>query len=276
MSPTHIVIDIEALSLQTNAHILSIGAIALRNDGEHISHFYSVIDPKLAQPGRHVDPATVAWWIREPCNDARNAIWGDSAPTDRDIVQALSRLRGWIESVQRKDTLSTGDLAVWGNGPEYDNAVLENAFKSLHLDMPWHFYQNQSIRTLRLMHPECKAPFVGVKHHALHDAQHEALMLSSWLRSKAPGTSDEWAPDQCAGCGGSEILGIAYRDTCNAHKVITTPGVATKAAKNAKPMPACAGGCHNGYITTRPNAFTSRTNPCHVCNSNGEFRGVRP
>ena len=55
----HLAIDLETLSLEPNAHILSIGAVFFDPaTGEMGDSFYVEIDPQHEQPGAHVSAST--------------------------------------------------------------------------------------------------------------------------------------------------------------------------------------------------------------------------
>lgn len=202
---THIVIDCESLSLTPTAHILSFGAIAISDTGEYLGNFYRVLVGE--QPGRDVDPNTVAWWMTVPEQAARDAIWQLSGH-QQPIIRALIEFAGWYAQHDNGP-----QMAVWGNGPEVDCVWLETLCKDFHVDLPWKFYEQNSIRTLKLLHPECAevGPFEGVKHHALDDAKHEAKMLQKHLQEPRIDTTclSDVAPSHaakserwCSNCNG--------------------------------------------------------------------------
>ena len=175
---THFVIDAETLSLAPNAHMLSLGIVALYADGTR-GHAYWVIDQSLPQHNRHIDAMTVAWWQSEKVTQAaRDAIWKPDRPTV-DVETMLQQLRMFINAHDDGNP----ERAVWGNGPEADCVWLKTLHKALHLPLPWNFYEQQSIRTLKLLLPDCAdvGEFKGIKHHALDDALHEAKMVQKWL-----------------------------------------------------------------------------------------------
>ena len=76
-----------------------------------------------------------------------------------------------------------GERLVWGNGATFDNVILRRAFDDCAIEAPWPFWHDRDLRTILGLYPEAKArEFEGVKHHALHDARHEARMLIDALR----------------------------------------------------------------------------------------------
>lgn len=205
----HFVKDWETLSLDPRAHLLSVGVVALDNSGNIVSEFYQVIDQTQAQ-GRHISQDTVAWWATKPDQAARDAIWKEAAP--KPAIGAVLALADWVEHIAAGD-----EIAMWGNGPEADCVWTETFARDNGLEMPWEFWQQQSIRTLKLLHPDCAdiGPFQGIKHHALDDARHQAKMLQKFLRereglidatcltSSAPEFVAPYLETTCARCNGT-------------------------------------------------------------------------
>lgn len=144
-SVTDIVIDIETLSLRNTAAILSIGAAAITESAEPAGLFYERIDiDSCLDKGMTIDADTLAWWFKQPTKYMN--ISGGMGATD-----ALRNLFAWIiELGYGKDSSATN---IWGNGPEFDNAIIINAAyrllpKSVVNDMLWDYRRNQSVRTL--------------------------------------------------------------------------------------------------------------------------------
>ncbi|NDD98181.1 MAG: 3'-5' exoribonuclease, partial [Actinobacteria bacterium] len=62
---TQVMIDIETLSTQYNAAILSIGAVKWE-ESEIVDTFYINVDPKSCKElGLHVEHKTVEWWMKQ-------------------------------------------------------------------------------------------------------------------------------------------------------------------------------------------------------------------
>ena len=79
---------------------------------------------------------------------------------------------------------STDTVKVWGNGKEFDCAILEHAFQQLEMPCPWKFWDTQDVRTvitlaeLHGFNPKKTRPFEGMPHRALDDARHRARYVA--------------------------------------------------------------------------------------------------
>lgn len=174
----HVVLDLETLGTGPGCVILSIGAVLLSPAGVEDT-FYQVIDLDSSMShGLKVDPDTLIWW-QEQSVEARVAVFVSDAYTLGSVLQSFAK---WLPRDR--------NFEIWGNGPDFDNAILNHAYTVCRIKCPWDFWRNQSIRTARLMHPEVEAPpfpAEKTKHHALHDAEYEAEILYQIL-SKSWGT----------------------------------------------------------------------------------------
>ncbi|WP_392385088.1 3'-5' exonuclease [Marinomonas primoryensis] len=179
-----IVTDIETKDTLQTAVILSIGAVVV--DTETLKRgekFHIVISQ--SQPGRTVSESTMDWWRkqREETPVAFEAVFNLSPKPD--LKTALNSFKEWIEET------GIDRPQVFGNGPEFDNMILEHAFKTeLGHSAPWDFGSNQSIRTAVLfgrmlldINPKKDLPFIGCQHVALDDAMHEAKILIEVLKA---------------------------------------------------------------------------------------------
>ena len=94
----HIVPDIETLSLQNTAAIVSIGAVAIDPFGSVIGQFYINIDPESydTHPNFHIDDATVAWWNNPERAEAKKTLSYDMYF----IEHALITFNNWIKDVK--------------------------------------------------------------------------------------------------------------------------------------------------------------------------------
>lgn len=174
----NVMIDLETLAFDYDAVFPTIGACLFEpTTGEIGETFYRVIDWQSALDfGRTVDQKVLKWWMaQEPEAKAEILKDGDT------IEQVLFDFGQWLPD----------DAIVWGNGPTFDIAKLETAYtKYLGIDMiPWEFHAIRCCRTIRdlcdpMITPQ-SIPFTGIKHHALHDAIHQAKYVSAmwqWLR----------------------------------------------------------------------------------------------
>lgn len=181
MSTLDIIIDLETLSLRRTAAIATIGAVAVRGQ-ETIGDIYLRVDIQSAiDAGGAVDAGTVAWWLRQS-DDARAEI--HTADDRHLILTALLTLDAWIHAIADGQT-----VIPWGNGAGFDLAILAEAYAGQGLTPPWQFWNERDLRTALDLAPGAKAlagQFQGIKHHALHDARHEALLLIAARATNTP------------------------------------------------------------------------------------------
>lgn len=179
------VIDIETLDKKPNAVIFAIGCVIVDvNDLSITSELYTVINP--SQKGRTTGNGTPEWWIKQSIK-APGAFEQLQAAcsSNKTLKAALYELGSFLNDEFNGDTVN-----MFGNGPEFDNTILDNAFEWAGLKTPWPYWGNQSIRTSNLLMQIAGAKnereFVGIKHHALDDAYHEAFLLIDALRFFKP------------------------------------------------------------------------------------------
>lgn len=180
----HIVIDIETLSKRHNAMIASIGAVIVEDQPNAIIGIRpEVLDICIdlstypETHDYHIDPETFLWWLQQP-QQAREALQGGTYS----LLDALQELREFVSA----HCDLTGDIRVYGNGPNFDMGILEFAFRNEGVQEPWLFHQVRCIRTV------CESFDVNWKKHrnpntahdAVSDALAEALGLCDCLSAK--------------------------------------------------------------------------------------------
>ena len=169
----HLAIDLETLSLEPNAHILSIGAVFFDPaTGEMGDQFYVEIDPQHDQPNAHVSASTVAWWVSQPTGVFPNR--GEVM-----IGDALRAFIDWIDG----GVGANERLRVYQQG-DRDAMWLTNAAREQRLVIPWSYRDVFCARTL-WKHSVIGADFVeyvGVAHNALDDARFVATRMLEVVR----------------------------------------------------------------------------------------------
>ncbi|MDD9340215.1 MAG: 3'-5' exoribonuclease [Providencia heimbachae] len=175
MKYKHLMVDLETMSNKGNAAIVSIGAVAFEPSiGEIGPTFYQVVDLRSCERvGLHIDADTVLWWMRKS-SEARAAIVAEGS----DLSLALSNLGAFS-----RENL-TDDVQVWGNGVDFDNVILRNAYNVVGLEPFWKHWNNRCVRTIVELgrnagiDPKKTLGFVGEPHNALDDAIHQAKYVS--------------------------------------------------------------------------------------------------
>ena len=169
----HVMIDIETLSLQPNAQVLSIGACVFDSAGNILDELE--LFPRFVE-GRHISTDTVLWWLQQ--NDAaRMSIVSPERMPRKDVHHQLEQflLSAGNEQLEPQDdgtpVARFTPPPIWAIGPQFDMVVLQSYFT----DLPslWGYRQINDARTLRQFYKgEWHRP--RVEHSALADAVAQA------------------------------------------------------------------------------------------------------
>ena len=158
-----LMIDIEGLATTPDTTILTIAAQEFNplERGSLGREFYARVTLE-SQEDRSIDEATLQWWSTQP------AVVRDEAFAEHDrlpLEQALQGLHKLAWQARR----------VWAQGPTYDMNILEHAFKSRGMNLPWKFFNVRDSRTVFSLVPTLnKYP---ASHHALEDCRRQILLL---------------------------------------------------------------------------------------------------
>lgn len=181
-NPVVCVLDIETRSTEVNAIIPSIGAVVGNVlTGEILGRFYERIEHVGGQERRVHDDNTEAFWerLREEAPEAWKEIY-DPTLSRKPLKEVLESFNAFLI-----EHFGNDKAALFGNGPEFDNAIMENAYKSMGIKPSWRYVNNQSIRTalwygIMVFGTDLRKQlyFKGTKHHALDDAVYEFTILS--------------------------------------------------------------------------------------------------
>lgn len=172
-----VMFDLETMSVQSNAAILSIGAVNVDLHAGKLGDdpFYVNVDlASCMKIGLHVQASTIEWWIGQSPG-ARARLFGNALP----LPYALTRFSEWYGHPSRK---------TWGNGCNFDNVILRNAYQACDMVCPFDFWDDRCYRTLKNLFPNVVLPRAEVEHDALSDAvaQAEGLIeLYNQLHPKA-------------------------------------------------------------------------------------------
>jgi hypothetical protein len=166
----HVMLDLETWSTGSDAAIISIGAVKFDPHGtDMIDRFHVGICPALADR-RQIDPQTILWWMDPERRDALDQ-WLAMRK-----VTLFDALYGFVQWFGNKS------LPVWGNGADFDNVILANAYRACSIEPPWKFSHNRCYRTLKNMYKIAAIPHDG-KHDALNDATAQAVGVQSIVKA---------------------------------------------------------------------------------------------
>ena len=165
----HVMIDLETLGRRAGCSILSIGAVAFdpaKGLGEEL---YVVVNRQsCVDAGLHEDQDTLDWWEKQSQN-ARTVLQQSAEPGSLVLADALTQLTEYLDQFGAKKA------KVWGNGSDFDNAILTACYASIGKNIPWEFWNNRCYRTLKSLKPQIKMARQGTYHNALDDAKSQAL-----------------------------------------------------------------------------------------------------
>jgi hypothetical protein len=174
-----IVVDLETLGTAEDAAILQIGCkippfshrklpLPIENKFEATIAYEKAINSEFSK-----DADTLDWWEKQSIEARKSVFSGQDSYED-----AFEKLRDWMLSIKAQGF----HIRLWGNGPEFDNRILDYALRCYNIKELWNFRDNHSMRTAQLFFPQTKKwlETMGakyIKHTALGDASYEAEIL---------------------------------------------------------------------------------------------------
>ena len=165
-----VMVDLETLGTGPNSVIISIGAVKFDPDtGEIGDEFYAVVDQQSCLDlGLEKDPATVEWWSKQSAA-AQEAVFNRPG---YHIAQVLEIFGSFVNK----------NTPLWGNGADFDNVIIANAYRKLKQETPWKFWNNRCYRTMKNLFPRVTMMREGTHHNALDDAKFQAKHLIAILQ----------------------------------------------------------------------------------------------
>jgi len=172
----NVMIDLETLGSRPGCAILSIGAVAFDpSTGKLGPEFYTAVD-RRSQPGLHIDHKTLIWW--EGQSAEAKAVLDDSCAIG--LTYALVNFNQYLSQFDFRK------VKVWGNGSDFDNAIMACCYAYAGLETPWSFWNNRCYRTLKGLVVGPKIKREGTYHNALHDAKSQALHAMELFKLMVP------------------------------------------------------------------------------------------
>jgi len=160
----HAMIDLETLSTNPDATILTIGGVkfdpyTITEPSQGLYHRIDV-DSQTAM-GRDVMDDTVEWWGKQ-AEDVKEEALGDH---DRiDLKYFIKQLNKWCVGVD----------VFWCQGPLFDYAILQNFYAQMKVPVPWNYWQIRDSRTLFSLVPRDHNEKRTGLHNALEDCYFQA------------------------------------------------------------------------------------------------------
>ena len=174
MRYTNIMIDLETLGTKPGSVILSLGAVAFNLPSDRLYIEDTSIDdlPTFYRAFSLVDTArypftgdldTIQWWMGQS-HEARQ-LFKERA------ISVEQCLRGFMDFIS--ETSNGSFVKIWGNGADFDNALLTAYYRELHIQLPWRYHNNRCYRTAKDLPNIKQLTRRGVHHNALDDALYQ-------------------------------------------------------------------------------------------------------
>lgn len=178
--PNHVMVDLETLGSGPGCAILSIGAVAFDPGGRALGdRFYQLVNTRSCRAlGLREEAGTLAWWDRQ--SEQARTVLAEAETCDVALGAALGRFAGFLARHK-----GDGGVKVWGNGADFDNAILAHLYDRLGLEQPWAFWNSRCYRTLKNLRPDVRMGRSGVHHNALDDAVSQATHAQRIMRALA-------------------------------------------------------------------------------------------
>jgi len=160
----HGMIDLETLSTNPNATILTVGGVKFDpyTVAEPSQGMYFRVDvDSQTEMGRDVMQETVNWWSKQPKEISDEAFSDDNRASLDDMIKKINKF-------------SVGVDVFWCQGPLFDYAILQDIYKQLGYPVPWQYWQIRDSRTLFSLVPKDPDEKRTGLHNALEDCYFQA------------------------------------------------------------------------------------------------------
>jgi hypothetical protein len=161
----HVMMDLETLGTDANAVIVAIGAVVFDFEKPDFHEtWYTTVDARsCVDAGLAMTPETVVWWLQQS-EQAREIF----KTKGHDLKTSLHLFAAWIKEHD--------PVGIWGNGADFDNVLMANAYKAIKEPLPWRYYKNSCFRTMKNLF-KVSVPRIGTHHNALDDAMYQMGVL---------------------------------------------------------------------------------------------------
>ena len=162
----NIMMDIETLDTRHTALVLSIGLARFDKTGVKSAMYFVMQHEDQEEMGRTISEATVAWWNKQ--SDTAKQVITDCRENPIETHHSLLLVKDWMGV----------DPIVWGNGADFDNAIVASLYHDFETEVPWKHWNSRCYRTLKNLCPQTVIDHMparrGTHHNALDDAIYQA------------------------------------------------------------------------------------------------------
>ena len=183
MPNINIALDIETLSLQPTAAIISIAAktfhLPQQEEEDNNRGFYKNISMRslLKEPQLSISETTLKWW-QEQLQEVIDINFNPYTAVT--IQEALTDLKTFIRDIRTE----YNDIAIWTQGTDFDIPILRHAYHTiLHEKEPWHRHELRDARTvIRMSNKNIPYPPKDMQfHNPTHDVEQLILNITHIL-----------------------------------------------------------------------------------------------
>ena len=168
----HAMIDLETLSTNPNAVILTVGGVKFdpTTQMKPYSEMYFRVDvDSQTKMGRDVMQDTVNWWSKQPKQISDEAFSDHNRTSLDEMIKSINKF-------------SVGVDVFWCQGPLFDYAILQDIYKQLGNPVPWQYWQIRDSRTLfSLVQRDLNEKRQDL-HNALEDCRFQAKKVQKVYR----------------------------------------------------------------------------------------------
>lgn len=166
-----VMVDLETVGQRAGCAILSIGAVAFdRETGKLGPELYTVVRLSTCEAlGLHSNQDTLDWWSKQSPEAQKVLKQSRAARGNKTLPKALAEFNEYLAQFGPKA------VKVWGNGSDFDNAILYGCYAAADIKAGWEFWNSRCFRTLKDFAPHLKMERAGTHHNALDDAKTQAL-----------------------------------------------------------------------------------------------------
>lgn len=157
-----IMLDIECTGVKPGCHVIAIGACTFGRIGDMGSILFNDAASYHGDDRFEADPETLDWWSKQP-SWKYDAAFSGVQPVDK----MLEKFAVYLKQFPSK--------RVWGNSASFDLKILEHAYITCGLPVPWGFRDEMCYRTLKKLFPEVPYRPTANSHVAIEDAWAQAV-----------------------------------------------------------------------------------------------------
>lgn len=169
MTCDHVMLDLETVDTVATAGIVSIGAFVFYGPSAGKKLYVPVQYQDCLRAGMSSSVATMDWWGGQP-EEVKKALYDPGALPLSTALEVFTQFARQLCAPR-----------MWGNGADFDNAILQYGYRLCRWAPPWKFYHNRCYRTVSVLAPLAREQ-QGVYHNALDDAVSQASHLLRLMR----------------------------------------------------------------------------------------------